>query len=198
MCLATSHSTSAPLVGEVILGELGDDDRLTFSEMHRFPNRMLEEGGHLRWNVGKLLSEIHEGMRRCEETETRLGLTRGASTTRSSTRNSALLASPYAYRDRRTEGAVKAFAEKMPLDELYRRTGIQILTFDTLFQLVAAARDEPEALGSASRLLMIGDLFNNSAHRRRVQRIHARHDEPPLKPTHWRVGRRDSRRGRST
>ncbi len=146
--------------GRGILGELGDDDRLTVSEVHRFPNGMVEAGGHLRWDVGKLLFEIHEGMRRCGKPDT-IGIDTWGVDYALLDSNSALLAPPYAYRDRRTEGAVKAFAEKMPLDELYRRTGIQLLTFDTLFQLVAAARDEPEAFGSASRLLMIGDLFNN-------------------------------------
>ena len=44
---------------------------------------------------------------------------------------------------------VEGFAAKMTLEGLYERTGIQILPFDTLFQLYAAARDEPGTLRSA-------------------------------------------------
>jgi rhamnulokinase len=146
--------------GRGILGELGDDDRLTLYEVHRFPNGMIEEGGHLRWDTGRLLAEINEGLRRCSNPDT-IGIDTWGVDYALLNRNGSLVASPYAYRDRRTEGAVETFAKKMPLNELYRRTGIQILKFDTLFQLVAAARDEPETLGSASRLLMMGDLFNN-------------------------------------
>jgi sugar (pentulose or hexulose) kinase len=145
--------------GRGILGELGDDDRLIVSEVHRFTNGMVEAGGHLRWDIGKLLTEIHEGMRKCRKPDS-IGIDTWGVDYALLDSKGTLLESPYAYRDKRTEGAVKTFAEKMPLDELYRRTGIQLVTFDTLFQLVAAARDEPEALGSASRLLMIGDLFN--------------------------------------
>jgi rhamnulokinase len=146
--------------GRAILGKLDDDDRLSVSELYRFSNGMVETGGHLRWDSCKLLTEIHEGMRRCGGDPTSIGIDTWGVDYALLDRSSALMGLPYAYRDRRTEGAVEAFAAKMPLGRLYERTGIQILPFDTLFQLYATARDEPETLYSAHRLLMMADLFN--------------------------------------
>jgi rhamnulokinase len=146
--------------GRAILGELGDDDRLAVSEAHRFSNSMVDVEGHLHWDAPKLLAEIHEGMRRggCEPDS--IGIdTWGVDYTLIDA-GGKQIGLPYAYRDRRTEGAVEAFATKMPLNRLYELTGIQILTFDTLFQLYAAARDEPRVIRSANRLLMMADLFN--------------------------------------
>lgn len=42
---------------------------------------------------------------------------------------------PIAYRDDRTDEAVKQFSESYSLDKLYEQTGIQIQPFNTLFQL---------------------------------------------------------------
>jgi rhamnulokinase len=148
--------------GRAILGELGDDDVLAVSEVHRFPNSMVEVGGHLHWDSPRLLAEMHEGMRLCVRGGEPLSIgidTWGVDYALLDDKGRQM-GLPYAYRDRRTEGAVEAFATKMPLGRLYERTGIQVLPFDTLFQLHAAARDEPEALHSASRLLMMADLFN--------------------------------------
>jgi len=146
--------------GRAILGELGDDDRLVVSEVHRFPNGMVEAGGHLRWDSRRLLAEVHEGMRRGGCDPSSIGIDTWGVDYALLDAGGKQIGLPYAYRDRRTEGAVEGFAAKMPLGRLYERTGIQILPFDTLFQLHAAARDEPEALRSASRLLMMADLFN--------------------------------------
>ena len=41
--------------GRAILEELGDDDKLNISEIHRFPNGMIEAGDHLHWEVRRLL-----------------------------------------------------------------------------------------------------------------------------------------------
>lgn len=146
--------------GRAILGELGDDDRLAVSEVHRFPNSIVEVGGHLHWDTRRLLAEIHEGMRRCGGDPSSIGIDTWGVDYALLDGNGALMGLPYAYRDKRTEGAVEGFSAKMPPARLYERTGIQVLPFDTLFQLHAAVRDEPEALRSASRLLMMADLFN--------------------------------------
>jgi len=146
--------------GRTILGELGDDDRLGVSEVHRFPNGAVDIGGHLHWDAPRLLGEIHEGMRRCGGDPDVIGIDTWGVDYALIDAKGRTVGAPYAYRDRRTEGAVDSFAGKMPLDRLYERTGIQVLPFDTLFQLHAAARDEPGSLRSARSLLMMADLFN--------------------------------------
>lgn len=49
----------------------------------------------------------------------------------------------------------------LPRDVLYRRTGIQFLPFNTLFQIYAHEHMQPGELARASQLLMIPDLLHN-------------------------------------
>ncbi len=146
--------------GRAILGELGDDDRLTVSEVHRFPNGMVNVDGHMHWDTPKQLTEVHEGMRRCGGDPDSIGVDSWGVDYALLDDRGKEIGLPYAYRDRRTEGTIDDFAKKMPLERLYERTGIQVIIFNTLFQLDATARDEPDTLRSAHRLLMIADYFN--------------------------------------
>src|SRR5207253_7390949 len=67
-----------------------------------------------------------------------------------------LLENPVCYRDERTQGVMERVFARMPRKEIFERTGIQFLVFNTLFQLYA--HDPlPE---SAWRLLLIPDLIN--------------------------------------
>lgn len=68
-----------------------------------------------------------------------------------------LLGLPYHYRDSRTEGCIRQVADRVPAMELYRRTGIQTLPINTLYQLVAERGNA--AYREASWLVLIPDLF---------------------------------------
>jgi rhamnulokinase len=71
-----------------------------------------------------------------------------------------LLEDPVCYRDHRTDGAMERVLREIPREEIFHRTGIQFLQFNTLFQLAVHAR---EGLPSgARRLLMIPDLCHQS------------------------------------
>jgi rhamnulokinase len=52
------------------------------------------------------------------------------------------------------------FFERMPRSEVYERTGIQFLPFNTLFQLFAAIKQNPGSIGQAAALLFMPDLFS--------------------------------------
>ena len=147
--------------GRAMLGFLSDDDRLTLSELHRFPNRVETIEGHLHWDVPRLLNEIYEGMRcSARDRDPRsIGIdTWGVDFCL--LKKGEPISLPYTYRDRRTEGAVKGFLKRMPLERLYELTGTQILPFNTLFQLYSMSKNNSVELRSASDLLMIADLFN--------------------------------------
>jgi len=49
--------------GRVILGTL-DQGRLTIEEIHRFPNRMRDQDGGLRWDLRHLEKEILAGLKK--------------------------------------------------------------------------------------------------------------------------------------
>lgn len=65
-----------------------------------------------------------------------------------------------AYRDDRTRGVLERLSARMPREEIYRRTGIQFLPFNTLYQLAATAEAHPDWLARARHLLMLPDYFH--------------------------------------
>lgn len=68
-----------------------------------------------------------------------------------------LLGLPYHYRDRRSEGRPALVERLLGLDALYEATGIQVMDFNTVFQLLAEKESSSYAL--ASELLMVPDLL---------------------------------------
>jgi rhamnulokinase len=49
---------------------------------------------------------------------------------------------------------------KVPREEIYQATGIQFMPINTLYQLFAARREEPNLLAAAKQMLTIPDLFH--------------------------------------
>lgn len=71
-----------------------------------------------------------------------------------------ILGKTYGYRDKRTLGMEERVSERISLEELYERTGIQRQTFNTIYQLMAAKQQEPELLERAESLLLLPDYFH--------------------------------------
>ena len=65
-----------------------------------------------------------------------------------------MLSDPHSYRSPRTDGW-RAVAQSLGEAELYRRTGVQLMPINTIFQLAAHDRAE---LDRAARLLMLPEL----------------------------------------
>lgn len=67
----------------------------------------------------------------------------------------------YCYRDPHTVGAVDRFcSELVPKEEVYAKTGIQFMDFNTLFQLDTIRRNNPEVLEAADKILFIPDALS--------------------------------------
>ncbi|HME58365.1 MAG TPA: rhamnulokinase [Terracidiphilus sp.] len=64
------------------------------------------------------------------------------------------------YRDDRTKGMIEQVTARMPRAEIYRRTGIQFMPLNTMFQLAAVVAREPEWVARTRHLLMIPDYFH--------------------------------------
>ena len=149
--------------GRLMLGQLAEG-RLELVEVHRFPNRMLDTGGELHWDVHALFREMKRGLSLCAERFTRKPASIGIDTWGIDfgllDAEGRLLGLPHTYRDRRTEGAVEEFSRTISRERIYELTGVQILPINTLFQLQAMTRAEHPHLNQARDLLFIPDLFN--------------------------------------
>lgn len=144
--------------GRGIVGTIGNG-RLVLDEVHRFPNMPFRVFGHLHWNVFHLYAETVRAIGKAAAggSLTSLGIDTWAVDYALLGPDDVLLGAPYHYRDRRVDGIMEQALAVMPAEDVYEATGIQFLPFNTLYQLMAAARYTPETLAAARSLLMIGE-----------------------------------------
>ena len=149
--------------GRTILGTI-DQEGLKIKELNRFPNKMIEVGGHYFWNIFSLYDCIKEGLRvaaREKVTIDSIGIDTWGVDFVFVGDDGTILGLPYAYRDPHTFEASQRFFEKeMSRDEVYRRTGIQFLNFNSLYQLYALKESSSSLLKAASKVLFIPDALS--------------------------------------
>ena len=149
--------------GRIILARF-DGQHVSLEEVHRFPNRPVMLHGHRFWNVQGLWDEMLVGLRKARQAAGTLdstGVDSWGVDYGLVDNHGFLLSQPFQYRDHRTDGVMEQVFALVPRDMLYRRTGIQFLPFNTLFQLYAHERMQPGELAHAHRLLLIPDLLHN-------------------------------------
>ncbi len=149
--------------GRIILARF-DGQHVGLEEVHRFPNRPVMLHGHRFWNVLGLWDEMLVGLRKARNlagTLDSIGVDSWGVDYGLVDNHGFLLGQPFQYRDHRTDGIMEQVFALVPRDLLYRRTGIQFLPFNTLFQLYAHERMQPGEIARAHRLLLIPDLLHN-------------------------------------
>lgn len=71
-----------------------------------------------------------------------------------------LLRNPYCYRDPHTIGAPEEYFTHIPRERVYDITGIQIMNFNSLFQLSTLHRNHCSALEAADKILFMPDALS--------------------------------------
>ena len=148
--------------GRVILATL-DGQQLRTEELNRFPNRLTRIFGHYYWNIYSLFEDICEGLRHAAAKGIAIdsiGIDTWGVDMVFVGRDGQLLGQPRAYRDPYTDGAPEEFFKLMPRREVYDRTGIQIMNFNSVYQLFAAHREGNAALAAADKILFIPDALS--------------------------------------
>lgn len=149
--------------GRAIIGTL-DDKRLTLTETHRFSNGPVRLNDGLHWDVLRLWSDIKEGMSRSlakiGKSPDSIGLDTWAVDFALLDRNGSLLGNPFHYRDARTDGMLEEAFKTISRAEIFASTGIQFMQINTLYQLLAVARNYPHLFDIAKTFVTIPDLFN--------------------------------------
>lgn len=134
---------------------------LHLEEVHRFPNEPVRAGGHLYWDILRLLHELKQGFRKAAEGRDiqAFGIDTWGVDYGLLGEDGELLGNPYHYRDSRTDHTVDKVHAIIGKDELFAATGLQPLTFNTVMQLHAAAEQGSVALKQARELLFVPDLL---------------------------------------
>lgn len=137
--------------------------KLELEEVYRFENGMTPKNGHLCWDLNMLFDEIINGLKECARLGRKpsyMGIDTWAVDFVLLDEHDQIIGDAVGYRDDRTAGMDELVYQKISLEDLYHRTGIQKLSFNTIYQLMAVKVNKPEQLNQATTLLMIPDYFN--------------------------------------
>ena len=149
--------------GRVIAG-LFDGKRIRLEEIHRFPNGPVPVADTLRWDVLRLWAEIQAGLAKAAPTYGQSAVSIGVDTWGVDYvllgKNNEMLGQPYNYRDPRTQGVMEAAFSRVPRADIFAATGLQFMTINTLYQLIAMRQRTPALMDQAERFLMMPDLFH--------------------------------------
>ena len=147
--------------GRTILGSISGG-KLQQQELTRFPNHIIETGGHFYWDIYALYHEIIRGLKTIADNGiklTSIGIDTWGVDFVCVGKDGGLLRNPYCYRDPHTEGAMEEHFKRIPRERVYEKTGIQFMNFNSLFQLSAMRSHNDSALEAADKILFIPDAL---------------------------------------
>lgn len=144
--------------GRLVHGTL-EQGKLRLQELHRFANGFERKGNHDYWDIEHLFEEILIGLGKAKQAgieQCTLGIDTWAVDYVLLDRDGARLHDVYAYRDARTNGAPDALHQHISRAAVYAKTGIQELSFNTLYQLYV---HDKQQLDEAERIMFVPDYL---------------------------------------
>ena len=149
--------------GRTILGTLANG-RLEQEELTRFPNNLIETGGHFYWDIYALYLEMIKGLQIVGKRGidiSSIGIDTWGVDFVFIGDDDAILRNPMAYRDPHTFGAMDDYlAHVLDRKTVYDITGIQFMNFNSLFQLYAMRKAENSALKHCKKVLFVPDALS--------------------------------------
>ena len=149
--------------GRTILGTLADG-KLEQEELTRFPNNLIETGGHFYWDIYALYLEMIKGLQIVGKRGIALssiGIDTWGVDFVFIGDDDAILRNPMAYRDPHTFGAMEEYlSHVVPQREVYNITGIQFMNFNSLFQLYAMGKANNSAMQHCKKVLFMPDTLS--------------------------------------
>jgi rhamnulokinase len=145
--------------GRVIVGHAAPKT-LSIEEVHRFPNEPVKLPDGIHWDSLAIYREVLIGLGRASVRAPEIasvGVDSWAIDYGLLDRDGRLLGNPYAYRDPRGSRGAEIVHSRLSRAELYSRTGVQFLPFNTIYQLAASIGSAE--LDAAATVLLIPDLI---------------------------------------
>ncbi len=148
--------------GRGIVGSF-DGEKLTLRENHRFSNDPVFVNGRFTWDILRIFFEIKNSITKTViegDNVSSMGIDTWGVDYGLIDKNGHMMGNPAHYRDTRTVNITDYVKNFVSPEEIYNVTGIQACDFNTLNQLAADRRDDPELLDRAEKMLFIPDLLN--------------------------------------
>ena len=149
--------------GRTIIGNIADG-RLVQEEVTRFPNNLIEQGGHFYWDIFALYHEIIRGLKEVAKRGVNIssiGIDTWGVDFVFIGDDGAILRNPRAYRDPVTFDAMDDYLKHVICrEEVYEVAGIQFMNFNSIFQLYAMKREGNTAFKHADKILFMPDALS--------------------------------------
>lgn len=148
--------------GRAILGKI-ENGSLELTEIHRFSNIITEINGRMYWDLLYLYNEILKSLKKTKDNQIKIksiGIDTWGVDFVCFGKDGEPLRMPYSYRDTMTFGAPNEFFKIMPKEEVYKKTGIQIMNFNSLFQLFTQRKNESSIYDIIDKILFMPDALS--------------------------------------
>lgn len=160
-CVAVDLGASS---GRVMLARFdAGTGTLTLREIHRFANCLQKVGGTDCWDIDTLEAEIRAGLAKVGGEGIAIdsiGIDTWGVDYVLIDNAGARVGLPVSYRDSRTDGVMARAQQQPGKAEIYRRSGIQFLPFNTLYQFRAQTEQQPDLTARVAHALLIPDYFS--------------------------------------
>ena len=140
-----------------------DGSKLRLNEIHRFTNQPLKENGHYYWDIDFIMKEVTNGIRLAQKqiqgsiggigVDT-WGVDFGIVDVKGQ-----LVSKPFSYRDTYTTSYMEEALRTLDAFELFKMTGNEVSSINTIFQLMAIESQYPSYLEKAEHILMTPNLI---------------------------------------
>ncbi|MGR5064022.1 rhamnulokinase [Photobacterium sp. DNB22_13_2] len=145
--------------GRHLLGYL-QNEKIILEEIYRFTNKLSDKDGQLCWDLESLFSHVLSGLEECvklNKIPKSIGIdTWGVDYVLLDNKDN-IIGNTVSYRDERTKGVMDTVCNQVGCKEIYNKTGIQFMSFNTLYQLSSMV---PEEKNRACSFLMIPEYLN--------------------------------------
>ena len=147
--------------GRAIIGTV-ENDKFSSEEIYRFPNAVKEVDGRYYWDIQSLFGHFIAALKKVAGMGVKIasiGIDTWGVDFGHVGKDGKIIGMPRAYRDPYTEGIPEKVFEIIPREELYAITGVQIMNFNTIFQLYAQSKEADSRLPETDKILFMPDLL---------------------------------------
>ncbi len=149
--------------GRTIIGNI-NDGKVVLEEVTRFPNNLIQTHGQFYWDIYALYNEVIRGLKEVARRGLdiiSIGIDTWGVDFVFIGEDGQILRNPRAYRDPHTFEAMEDYLQNVKTkNELYDITGIQLMNFNSVFQLHAMRRSQNSALLNAKKILFMPDALS--------------------------------------
>ncbi len=138
-----------------------DGKNLHLNELHRFSTTPVKNNGMFYSDILKIRSEVETGIAKGKQfNPVSIGIDSWGVDFALLDSQDNLLNNPVHYRDSRTDGMMEKTFSRVSKKEIFRQTGIQFMSINTLYQIMSLVESKSPLLSNAKTFLTIPDLLN--------------------------------------